>query len=162
MIVYKMDIQKLTIKKEIGRRFKRFREALGKTQSQLAVELGIYQSTITNIEVGKTFPSIKYLHYFHRKYRLNTNWLLSDEGDIFLVENEPASAAIAGLDYHLQRSDAISERYAELLELMQLPVVEQIMMAKLLEIKVIARDEIEHFRNTRKKVMKSEPSNLNR
>lgn len=146
-----MAISGIPIKKEIGRRFKRFREAIGKTQTQLANELDVYQSTITNIEVGKTFPSLKYLHYFHRKYRLNTNWLLSDVGDIFIPEEEPVPSATALLNSHLQRSQLSYERYTELLELMQIPVVEQVILAKLTEIKVMAKEEIEEFNTGEKK-----------
>jgi transcriptional regulator with XRE-family HTH domain len=140
------------IKKEVGRRFKRFRESIGKTQTQLANELGVYQSTITNIEVGKTFPNIKYLTYFHKKYRLNTNWLFSDKGDIFIAEEDPATSAASLLNYHLQRSQTTYERYTELMELMQIPVVEQVLLAKLMEIKVIAKEEIEEFRQKEKKI----------
>lgn len=146
-----MAISGIPIKKEVGRRFKRFREAIGKTQTQLAKELDVYQSTITNIEVGKTFPSLKYLHYFHLNYNLNTNWLLSDVGEIFIPEDEPAPSAADLLDILLQRTQDSKERYTELLELMQIPVVEQVILAKLTEIKVLAKEEIDSFNSEEKK-----------
>lgn len=138
------------IKKEIGRRLKWFREAIGKTQTQLAEELHVYQSTITNMEVGKTFPSIKYLHYFHHTYGLNTNWLLSNKGDVFVSEEEHTSLAASLLECHVPKDDARFEKYAELLDLMQVSEVEQIILAKLVELKVFAREEINQFRDRRK------------
>jgi transcriptional regulator with XRE-family HTH domain len=141
---------KFPTKKEIGSRFKRFREALGKTQTQLAKELDVYQSTITNIEVGKTFPSIKYLHHFHRKYRLNANWLLSDRGEIFVPKEEDSPDTVSLLGCHLHRADQKFPKYSELIDLMQIPVVEQVILAKLVEIKVLAKDVIEEFLQSRK------------
>jgi transcriptional regulator with XRE-family HTH domain len=138
------------IKKEIGRRLKWFREAIGKTQTQLAEELHVYQSTITNMEIGKTFPSIKYLHYFYHSYGLNTNWLLSNMGDMFVAEEEHTSLAASLLECHVPKKDARFEKYLELMDLMQVPEVEQIILAKLVELKVFAREEINQFREGRK------------
>ncbi len=142
------------IKKEIGRRLKRFREAIGKTQTHLAEELHVYQSTITNMEIGKTFPSIKYLHYFYHTYGLNTNWLLSNIGDMFVAEEEHTSLAISLLECHVPKKDARYAKYAELIDLMQVSEVEQIILAKLVELKVFAREEINQFRESRKEKRK--------
>ncbi len=139
-----------TIKKEIGKRFKRFREAIDKTQTQLAMELNVYQSTITNIEVGKTFPSIKYLHYFYLTYGLNTNWLLSNRGDIFVEPEERTALSASLLQCHVPKNDPRYQKYAELLDLMQVPEIEQIILAKLVEMKVLAKEEINEFREKEK------------
>jgi transcriptional regulator with XRE-family HTH domain len=120
-----------SIKKQIGQRFKKFRETIGKTQFQLASEFKVYQSTITNIEVGKTFPGIKYLHQLGKTYRLNADWVVNDRGEMF---DNPSPVPTA-----------IFKKYIELLNLLQVPVVEQLILARLAEIKVIARDDIEHF-----------------
>jgi len=137
-----MAKKEFPIKKEIGQRFKRFRRAIGKTQMQLARELNVYQSTITNIEVGKTFPGLKYLHYFHNKYRLNTNWLLSNRGDMFESEEERTSTAASLLGCHVHKKDAMYKKYSELIDLMKVPVIEQVILAKLVELKVLAKEEI--------------------
>jgi transcriptional regulator with XRE-family HTH domain len=141
---------KFLLKKEIGRRFKRFRETIGKTQMQLAGELKVYQSTITNIEVGKTFPGLKYLHYFHDKYRLNTNWLLSGRGDMFESEEERKPSTVSLLHCHIHKQDAMYKKYAELIDLMQVPVIEQVILAKLVELKVLAKEEINRLRKKEK------------
>ena len=120
-----------SIKRKMGLRFKKFRETIGKTQSQLAREFGVYQSTITNIEVGKTFPGMKYLHHLGQAYRLNTDWLVNNRGEMFLDPNMIPAAVL--------------EKFSGLLTLLQVPVVEQLLMARLEEIKVIAREEIKRF-----------------
>jgi DNA-binding XRE family transcriptional regulator len=134
-----------SIKKEIGQRFKRFREAICKTQTQLAKELNVYQSTITNIEVGKTFPSIKYLHRFFHTYRLNTNWLLGNKGDIFITIEEQEARVVSLLPCHVPKAEPKYEKYNELIKMMKVPAIEQIILAKLVELKVLAKEEIKEF-----------------
>jgi transcriptional regulator with XRE-family HTH domain len=121
----------LSIKKQIGQRFKKFREAIDKTQVQLAGEFKVYQSTITNIEIGKTFPGIKYLYQLGKSYRLNADWIVNDRGEMF-DDAPPISMARI-------------QKYSNLLNLMQIPVVEQLILARLEEVKVIAREEIKSF-----------------
>jgi transcriptional regulator with XRE-family HTH domain len=121
----------LSIKKQIGQRFKKFREAIDKTQVQLAGEFKVYQSTITNIEIGKTFPGIKYLYQLGKSYRLNADWIVNDRGEMF-DDAPPISMARI-------------QKYSNLLNLMQIPVVEQLILARLEEVKVIAREQIKSF-----------------
>jgi transcriptional regulator with XRE-family HTH domain len=148
-------IDKISIKIEIGRRFKRFREAIGKTQAQLARELNVYQSTITNIEVGKTFPGIRYLDYLQKNYRLNISWIISSKGEMFGRE-ETFPPAVSLLDCHIPVIDPRYKRYVELIYLMQVPVIEQVILAKLTEIKVIAKDELERFEKQIEKLKKAQ------
>lgn len=121
----------LSIKKQIGQRFKKFRDTIGKTQLQLAREFNVYQSTITNIEVGKTFPGIKYLHQLGKAYRLNVDWVVNGRGKMF---DDPPPIPMVMI-----------KKYSNLINLMQVPVVEQLILARLEEVKMIAREDIEHF-----------------
>ena len=121
----------LSIKEQIGQRFRKFRETIDKTQVQLAAEFDVYQSTITNIEVGKTFPGIKYLHFLGENYGLNADWIVNDRGEM-IAESPPFPTAMI-------------EKYINLLTLMKVPVVEQLILARLEEVKVIAREEIKRF-----------------
>lgn len=146
-----MAKKQLPIKKEIGRRFKRFREAIGKTQTKLAKELDVYQSTITNIEVGKTFPGIRYLNHFHEKYKLNTNWLLSNRGEMFVSDEERTAPSASLLHCHVHKQDGMYKKYVELIDMMQVPVIEQVILAKLLELKVLAKEEIDRYLEKQKK-----------
>jgi len=123
--------EELSIKKQIGQRFRKFRETIDKTQVEMGKEFNVYQSTITNIEIGKTFPNIKYLHQLARDYRLNTDWIVNGRGKMFV-------------DFPLFPK-ALAEKYSSLLNLIQVPVVEQLILARLEEVKVIAREEIKRF-----------------
>jgi transcriptional regulator with XRE-family HTH domain len=114
-------------KESIGNRFRRFRESIGKAQHELGAELSISQSTVANIERGKAFPNITYLNYFYRTYQLNINWLLTNEGEMFY------------------KSRFADKRYLELVELMQVPPVEQLIFSKLVELKALLKNEIKTF-----------------
>jgi len=141
------DEDNVTLKKEIGKRFRLFREAIEKTQAQLAKELNVYQSTITNIEMGKTFPGLRYLNYFQNLYRLNVNWMLNGLGEIFMTEEDMLPKSPSKLNCHVLASDSRYKQYLKLMELMQVPVVEGIILGKVLELEIIAREEINaHFR----------------
>ena len=114
-------------KRDIGSRFRLFRESIDKAQHEIATELNISQSTIANIERGKAFPNINYLHYFYTGYYLNVNWLLTGQGKM------------------LYKGDPINEKYLELMNLMQISMIEQVIFAKLVELKVLLKDEIKAF-----------------
>jgi transcriptional regulator with XRE-family HTH domain len=122
-----MSKKEIEAKEEIGSRFRQFRDRIGKAQHELAAELKISQSTIANIERGKAFPNINYLHYFYNNYQLNINWLLIGQGDMF------------------SKGKAMNQKYLELINLMQVPVIEQVILAKLIEIKALLKDEIKAF-----------------
>jgi DNA-binding XRE family transcriptional regulator len=77
-------IKKEILKKEIGMRFKVFRIYIKRNQKQLANELTVSPSTITNIEMGKIFPRITLQNYLNRKYNLNVNWLLSGSEEMII------------------------------------------------------------------------------
>ncbi len=136
-----------TIKKDVGARFCEFRKAISKTQTQLSEELGIYQSTIASFEMGKTFPNFKYLHYFHEKYGLNINWLISGNGDKFVeryryrIETKAPYLKDSDPQYYLSSL----EKYSELLCLMEIPIIEQVILAKLLELKTFLKDEVQEL-----------------
>jgi len=120
-------------RKEVGFRFMLFRRAIRKTVRELASELKVAESTIVDIENGAAYPGIAYLHYLYEKYRLNINWLLTKTGRMFVRK------ARAGT------KDPMYEKYAELVELMRVPAVEQAIEAALTEIRALL--ELEKQKN---------------
>lgn len=154
-----MSKEKTSIKKDVGARFCKFRKSIGKTQQQLADELGIYQSTITNFEQGKTFPSLKYLYHFNEKYGLDITWVITGKGDMISKDYRLHANTPPLLDTfpNFNRGDA--RRYSELLYLMEVPVIEQIIMAKFLELKTLMKDEIEEYYQKKKQEEMKEKSN---
>jgi transcriptional regulator with XRE-family HTH domain len=130
------------MKIEIGKRFRRFRESIKKAQHELAAELNIYQSTITNIERGKTFPNIRYLIHFYKKYQLNINWLLTNDGDMLVYHYHTNPNAVSVMDCHIRYNDPKYMQYAELFNYMQVPEIEQVILARLIEFKALFKDQI--------------------
>lgn len=133
------------LKRAIGGRFKKFRKSIDKAQHQLAAELSVFQSTITNFELGKTFPNFSYLHQFYENYGLNIHWLFTGEGNKF-VHTLPGSADLSyilesGSGYESSRQD----NYVDLLKHMQIPEIEKILFAKLVELKEIYKEKISSF-----------------
>lgn len=114
-------------KKEVGARFRQFRTAIHKAQHEMAGELHVSQSAIANIEGGKAFPNLAYLYHFYNKYRLNNIWLLTGDGDMLMKRNE------------------VPDKYNELFNLLQIPIIEQVINAKLIEARVLLKDNINAF-----------------
>jgi transcriptional regulator with XRE-family HTH domain len=135
-------------KKEIGGRFNEFRKLIGKTQTQLANELNVGQSTIAIIESGTTFPSTKYLIYLHHHYHLNPTWLIFGTGLEFVKkkEMEQKSWMKSMLPCHIGNKSPMYKKYLELMDLMRIPLIEQVIMGKLTELKLVAKEEIESFK----------------
>jgi transcriptional regulator with XRE-family HTH domain len=122
-----------------GIRFLLFRKAIRRSQSQLASELKTHQSEIASIEKNIIYPKINYLHFLNKKYGLNINWLLCNAGDMFVKDPPP------GIDtnYVVKLSpppQGKNEKIIELMQLMKIPSVEKIIMAKLKEIKERLRE----------------------
>jgi len=126
---------------ELGIRFLVFRKAIKKTRPQLAEDLKISLSEICAIEKGTVYPKINYLHFLNRKYGLNINWMVGNEGEMF-IEDHPMKAA-ADPDYIMAPPVKDSEsmnKIAEFLHLMQVPVIEEAIMTKLKEIKQVLKE----------------------
>jgi transcriptional regulator with XRE-family HTH domain len=129
-----MSKDNILVKKEVGFRFMLFRKAIQKTVRKLASELNASESAITDIENGTAYPGIAYLHYLYVKYGLNINWLLTKTGHMFVKKSRSKT------------KDPMYEKYAELIELMRVPAVEQAIEAALTEIRALL--ELEKQNNT--------------
>lgn len=74
--------------KLIGNRFKQIRKLLSKSQEQLATELDVTKQAISNIETCKSFPSIQLLYKLCHDYDVNINYLLTGNGEIFVIKEK--------------------------------------------------------------------------
>jgi transcriptional regulator with XRE-family HTH domain len=142
----KQALKEAVLKKEIGLRFKQFREAIKKSQQKLADELKVYNGTIINIEKGRFFPKFKFMYYLYRQYHLNLNWLLNGKGEMMISPQEDSmNAYISQLLSPMDENDPRYEKFVELFSLMRIPAVEKIILGKLAEIKALAKEEIKTF-----------------
>jgi len=65
---------------DIGVRFKTLREEMGKSQQEIAIDLDIPQSTISQIESGAIFPSLATVNSLADRYQIGLNWLINGKG----------------------------------------------------------------------------------
>jgi len=65
-------------------------------------------------------------------------------------ETQAKTGAVSTLNCHIPTNDPRFKRYEELVDSMQVPVIEQLVLARLEELKFIARDEIKEFKRQEK------------
>jgi transcriptional regulator with XRE-family HTH domain len=73
-------------KKEIGQRFKKFRELMGKSKKEMEQEANhplIMTERIKLFEYGAIIPDIIFMQYFTEEYGLNLTWLVKGRGLLF-------------------------------------------------------------------------------
>lgn len=107
-------------------RLKKVRKALGLTQDKFSKELGVSKPTYVRYELGEIWPNATMLSIMTTKYNIDLNWLLTGDGEMFLGLIE------------------MDERYRELYRYMQVPVVAQVILAKLAELKATLKLDITH------------------
>ncbi|UCH97857.1 MAG: helix-turn-helix transcriptional regulator [Candidatus Aminicenantes bacterium] len=132
----------IEIKKQIGKRFAVFRKAIGKTRVQLARELKVKPATITNIEMGKSYPHIHYINYLHRHYRLNSNWLLGGNVPMFLQGIREGKKGGAFLPCHVTYHDPRYSVYVKLVRLMKEPAVERSILNEAARVKLNLKNKL--------------------
>lgn len=123
-----------------GFRFLLFRKAIKRNQLQMASELKTHLAEIAGIEKNTIYPKINYLHYLNKKYGLNINWLLCNTGDMFVKEPPPDIDTNYAVKPSTPNHQGKNEKIIELMQLMKIPAVEKIIMAKLEEIKERLRE----------------------
>jgi SOS-response transcriptional repressor LexA len=75
----------------IGERFHALRKELGKKQYQMAEDMGVNASAISQMENDKIKPSLESLLMLWKKYKVDLHWLLTGEGEMFCeTKNELA------------------------------------------------------------------------
>ncbi len=77
------DILKPGELEEIGKRLIKVREHLRLKQNQLAEDVGLSPSYLSDIEKGKSNPGFNFLMRLYRKYKVSLDWLLFNEGTMF-------------------------------------------------------------------------------
>lgn len=73
------------------KRIKEIREALGLSVPKLAERINIKSRTIVSYEAGRV-PSLEFLAQLHKVYKVNLNWFVSGEGEMFMQDKVTAPA----------------------------------------------------------------------
>jgi transcriptional regulator with XRE-family HTH domain len=98
---------------ELGKRLILVREQLGLKQKQLAADLGLSSSYLSDIEKGKSNPGFNFLMRLYRKYQVSLDWLLFNEGDMFCGIGIKERGRLPEFDFGDQ-----TERVIEMLDIM--------------------------------------------
>lgn len=110
-------------KKQVGRRLAEFRQAISKTQLELATELGINQPALSLLEKGSHRPSFHAMRYLIDNYNLNVQWLIAGKGPMFITsgmvfanlqKNEDYRRMLEDMDTDTDILNGILLRYSEL------------------------------------------------
>jgi transcriptional regulator with XRE-family HTH domain len=97
----------------VGKRLIMVREHLGLKQKQMAADLDLSSSYISDIEKGKSNPAFNFLMRLYRKYRVSLDWLLFEEGDMFCGIGLKEKGRLPEFDFGDQ-----TERVIEMLDIM--------------------------------------------
>jgi transcriptional regulator with XRE-family HTH domain len=95
----------------IVKRLRKAKDQLGKSLSDISAEVGLSKSYLSGIFWGKATPNMEFFIQFARKYRVNANWLLIGDGDMFL---DGAGGAAAKEEYNAER-EIVKDILVELL-----------------------------------------------
>lgn len=109
-----------------GTRLKRVRKLLGLSQQALSRELGISQGTLSQIENDYYHPSFHTLSTLHRKWEVNSNWVVTGKGPVFRrdtwQEEQPTSASLVAGDHREDYAARCGDpSFVESLPVYQLP-----------------------------------------
>ena len=83
--------------KAIGRRIKELREKLGLKQAEFADYVGISQGSLSRIEKGTQKADKTLILAICNVFRVNIDWLLTGEGDMFVKKEEEPMIISGGI-----------------------------------------------------------------
>jgi len=95
----------------IQERLKIIRKSLGLSQDELAVKTDAKRTTVAGYEAGVSLPHAEFLASLNRIYGINSNWLLTGEGNMYLKE-EPLFKSL--LEQGLDETIAAHPKFSEI------------------------------------------------
>lgn len=136
MLVEHLRIKKFLRMKEKtpNQRLRLIRELLQINQTEFSKALGFKQSHISAVESEKKEVSVKIIYAVVNKFKVSANWLLTGEGDMFLMRRD-------GLEYHaLDAADSPLGRSVNLeqekLEALGYVIAEEELNARIKELEI--------------------------
>lgn len=120
-----------------GSRLAVLRDLLNLSQQEFSSRIGITQGALSQLEAQKSNLSLDSLLKINRAFRVDCNWLVTGEGDIFVRENKPEAAQLGEDNIHFSREGCIplirgeahagyienylDEKYLDTLEVYKIP-----------------------------------------
>jgi hypothetical protein len=108
-------------KREIGKRFRVFRQLVLRTRAEFAEEASLPEEYIAQIEWGTVLPGILSVEYFYKEYGLNVTWLVSGEGHIFYKHGPRTPRHAYSIDKKLHYEDPEFDQYLGVVKQLQIP-----------------------------------------
>lgn len=129
-------------KRDVGKRFRQFRQSIDLTQLELAKILGLTQTTITGIEKGKSFPSLTALSYLAEHYALSISWLITGQGDMTGENSHSLDQLIAQSEYNDEIIDLVRH-------VVEVPVVRDFILEQFVVFKLRNKSKIKKFQDNK-------------
>jgi len=120
---------KKKLKKDVGERLRQFRKKIGYTQERIAPYMGVGRANYSRIEIGDIFPGIPALVTLKDEFNLSLHWLLCNQGEMFIRENEKP-------DDHFYLGDDNEDIKDLLRHLLNVPMVKHSVLGFFLEYKM--------------------------
>ena len=117
-------------------RLKKTRQSLGYTQEEFSKILNISKPTIVRYEGGGRDPDAGLLSILINKFRVNINWLLTGEGEMYLPGKENRSL------YNLNHLD---DEVIELIEFLSIPEFKRSILAEFDQLKQIFYPLVDNY-----------------
>jgi transcriptional regulator with XRE-family HTH domain len=93
------------VARDMGERFRIFRELIGKTLEQLAKETALTVEFLSQLESGEFIPWLVFFEYFYREYGLNLTWMTNGKEKIFFKKGPRTPGFAYELDQKLDYKD---------------------------------------------------------
>ena len=108
----------INYKKEIGDRFRIFRQLVLKSRAEFANEASLPEDYIAQIEWGTVIPGLLSIEYYYKEYGLNLTWLVSGDGNIFYKKGPRTPHHAFQIDSKWDYRDAEFQEYLAIVKQM--------------------------------------------
>lgn len=98
---------KQQLRKEIGARMRKVRKTLRYTQDQMVSYFAIGRANYSRIEKGEIFPVATILNTMRKKFNVSLDWLISNEGEMFLGEKKEGIVEVNFREYSKEIVDLL-------------------------------------------------------
>jgi transcriptional regulator with XRE-family HTH domain len=142
---------KLQLRKDIGMRMRKIRKTLGFTQAHMVSFFDIGRANYSRIEKGEIFPTATTLNTLLREFNVSLNWLISNEGEMFLEKKKPGLKSRSFGKY-------IDEINDLLLHLEKIPMVRHAVLGFFMEYKMNNQDLLQEILEQNATVGSNEPA----
>lgn len=122
----------------IGQRLKDFRTFLKMTQIELETATNISQSNIARFENESLLPTVDYLAYLHKVYKLNLHWLVTGNGTMVTHEDQIIPL---NLDFITQ------QEMLDIIDGLKIPLFKYALLERLEELKVEHKTYLQERKN---------------